>query len=84
MDEFISFIQCSDGLLSCSTGPLHIAAISGKYALGLYPAQRPMHAKRWAPIGVKADYISEEDDTQSHLNISVSSVKDKIIDWLNN
>jgi ADP-heptose:LPS heptosyltransferase len=84
LDEFITFIQCSDGLLSGSTGPLHIAAISGKYALGLYPAQRPMHAMRWAPIGIKADYISEEDDSQSYLNISISSVKDRIIGWLNN
>jgi ADP-heptose:LPS heptosyltransferase len=82
LDEFITFIQCSDGLLSGSTGPLHIAAISGKYALGLYPSRRPMHALRWAPIGVKADYISEEDNTESHLKISITSVKDKIIGWL--
>lgn len=54
LHQFISFIAACDGLVSNSTGPLHIAAATGKDAIGIYPAIRPMHPGRWAPIGPKA------------------------------
>lgn len=54
LDEFISFIARADGLVANSTGPLHIAAALGKYALGIYPPIRPIHPGRWAPLGPKA------------------------------
>jgi len=57
LGEFIYFISRVDGLLACSTGPLHIAAALGKLALGLYPSKRPMHPGRWAPLGEKASFI---------------------------
>lgn len=59
LKEFIHFIECTDGLLACSTGPLHIAAASGIYALGLYPTTRPMHIGRWGAIGEKAFCLEE-------------------------
>jgi heptosyltransferase III len=37
LSEFISFISSCDGVVACSTGPLHIAASLGKTAVGLYP-----------------------------------------------
>ncbi|MCS6821472.1 MAG: glycosyltransferase family 9 protein [Microscillaceae bacterium] len=49
--ELINFIYLADGLLSCSTGPLHIAAAFNKMALGLYPPIKPMHVGRWGPVG---------------------------------
>lgn len=58
LDQLLTLIQQSDGLLACSTGPLHIAAALGIHALGLYPPMRPIHAGRWAPIGLHADYLS--------------------------
>jgi ADP-heptose:LPS heptosyltransferase len=58
LEELIDFISYSDGLVSASTGPLHIAAALGKHALGLYAPMRPIHPERWAPIGEKADYLS--------------------------
>lgn len=51
LKEFISFISACDGLVACSTGPLHIAASLGKVAVGLYPPIRPLHPGRWKPIG---------------------------------
>ena len=51
LQEFIGFIGACDGLVACSTGPLHIAAALGKKAVGLYPTLRPMHAGRWGPLG---------------------------------
>ena len=53
LNSFISFIAGCDGLVSASTGPLHIAAALGKRAIGIYPPIRPMHPGRWAPLGPK-------------------------------
>ena len=52
--QLIAFISVADGLVACSTGPLHIAAASGIHALGIYPPMRPLHPGRWAPVGKKA------------------------------
>lgn len=60
LDDLISFIHNADGVLAASTGPLHIAAALGKYALGLYAPMRPIHPGRWAPVGEKADFIVKE------------------------
>ncbi|PKR81948.1 glycosyl transferase family 9 [Brumimicrobium salinarum] len=51
LGEFITFISQCDALVACSTGPLHIAAVLGIKAIGLYTDLRPMHPGRWAPIG---------------------------------
>jgi ADP-heptose:LPS heptosyltransferase len=53
LNEFISFIDHCDGLLAASTGPLHIAAMLEKHALGIYAPMRPIHPGRWSPIGKK-------------------------------
>ncbi|NVO33018.1 glycosyltransferase family 9 protein [Hymenobacter lapidiphilus] len=57
LPEFIAFLAAADGLVAGSTGPLHLAAALGRYALGLYPPIRPMHPGRWAPLGPHADYL---------------------------
>ncbi|POZ52429.1 glycosyltransferase family 9 protein [Methylovulum psychrotolerans] len=51
LPEFIPFVAACDGLVACSTGPLHIAAALQKHALGIYPPMRPIHPGRWQPIG---------------------------------
>ena len=56
--ELIDFIALSDGIVSASTGPLHIAAALGKYALGLYSPMRPIHSGRWAPLGKNAQVFT--------------------------
>ncbi len=62
LKEFISFIAKADGMVACSTGPLHIAAALGKWVIGIYPPIKPMHPGRWAPIGTKASYLVKETD----------------------
>jgi len=54
LQELISFINACEGIVACSTGPLHIGAALGKVAVGIYPPIKPMHPARWAPIGPKA------------------------------
>ncbi|MEW6467490.1 MAG: glycosyltransferase family 9 protein [Bacteroidota bacterium] len=57
LDELIAFICAADGLVSASTGPLHIAAALGKKAIGIYAPMRPIHPGRWMPLGSKASYL---------------------------
>lgn len=54
LDEFMSFIAASDGLIASGTGPIHLAAALGIHAFGIYPPIRPIHPGRWAPLGAKA------------------------------
>ena len=56
--ELISFIANTDGLVACSTGPLHIAAALGKFAIGIFAPIRPMHPGRWAPLGTNASVLT--------------------------
>jgi len=51
LEQLIYLISISDGLLACSTGPLHIAAMLNINTIGLYPPIKPMHPERWNPIG---------------------------------
>ena len=79
LDQFIAFIAAADGLLAASTGPLHIAALTGVHALGLYPVTRPMHPGRWGPIGQQAEYINSQTD-ELH-SIKATDVYNRIIAW---
>ena len=63
LESFIGFIEKCDGLVACSTGPLHIASSAGIKCIGLYPSKRPMHAGRWCPIGGESTFISEEEES---------------------
>lgn len=58
LEQFISFIAATDGVVSNSTGPLHIAAALGKNALGIYPSLKGKDPARWGPIGFKAQAFS--------------------------
>lgn len=83
LNELICLIASADGLLACSTGPLHIAGISGINTLGLYPKQRPMHAGRWGPLGEKSRFLEEENTSpDKYLAIPYQRVEKIILDWL--
>ena len=69
LGELIAFINECDVLVACSTGPLHLAAVLGKKAIGLYTDLRPMHPGRWAPIGEKVIVIIAE-------NIEIPKLED--------
>jgi len=57
LSEYISLINEADGIVACSTGPLHIAAALGKRAIGIYAPMRPIFPQRWGPIGKNASYL---------------------------
>jgi len=79
--QLVSLIGLSDGLLACSTGPLHIAGVSGIHALGLYPNIRPMDAGRWGPLGTKAEYM-EGAVSGKELNVDIDEVRQTILGWV--
>lgn len=62
LNQFMPFIAACDGLVACSTGPLHIAAAVGIDAFGIYPPIKPLHAGRWGPIGKKAQVFTLHKD----------------------
>lgn len=79
LGQLIAFIKKTDGLVTGSTGPVHLAAACGINTLGLYPHTRPKHAGRWGPIGPKAVYI--ETTTETLHSISAREVFEKINSW---
>ncbi len=52
--QFIAFIDEADGVVSNSTGPVHLSAALGKDTLGIYPSLTHKNPVRWAPIGTRA------------------------------
>lgn len=62
--ELIAVLHASDGFVGGSTGPLHLAAGVGIHALGIYPARRPMHAGRWAPLGPRAEWLEASENCE--------------------
>ena len=62
IDQLQSLIHESYGLVACSTGPLHIAAIQGKRAVGLYSPRVPIHPGRWKPIGAHAAALVNDEN----------------------
>ena len=82
--EFITFLTHIDAMVACSTGPLHLAAILDKKAIGLYTSQRPMHPGRWQPLGgdveILVDDTEIEDNNEKHfLEISVEDVMKSLV-----
>ncbi len=55
LEDFISFIANCDGMVACSTGPLHIAAALGNHALGIYAPLHDIRPQRWGPVGKNAE-----------------------------
>lgn len=69
LKQLISFINSADAMVAASTGPLHLAAILGKLAIGIYPPIRPMHPGRWAPIGKNAHFaVADKNCSQCRKN----------------
>ncbi len=89
LSELIAFIHQCDGLVAASTGPLHLAGVLEKFALGLYPPIRPMHPGRWAPLGPDSQVISlgiqcnrcrHSKECECMRKISPRQVADKILE----
>lgn len=80
LQEYIALISRAEGLVAASTGPLHIAAMAGIRAAGLYPSVRPMHAGRWAPIGknARAFFFEKEEGCSQCLKTNFCECINKI------
>ena len=57
LSQLITLISNANGLIACSTGPLHIAGYLGVKTIGLYSPKRPIHPGRWSPLGTAVSTI---------------------------
>ena len=80
LDDLISFIANSDALVAASTGPLHIAGISGIRTIGLFSKKKPIHAGRWKPLGNQVVILEEKNisDSTQPLDIDIRDVKKEV------
>jgi ADP-heptose:LPS heptosyltransferase len=51
LPQLVAGLSLVDSFVSSSTGPLHIAAVVSRSALGLYSDAFYQHPRRWGPIG---------------------------------
>jgi ADP-heptose:LPS heptosyltransferase len=54
LKQLIFLISSCEALVACSTGPYHIAGISGIKAIGLFSPRKPIHPGRWKALGDKS------------------------------
>jgi ADP-heptose:LPS heptosyltransferase len=57
LSQLMAFIAAADGLVGAGTGPLHLAAVLGIHALGIYPGRDSINGKRWFPLGPKGEAL---------------------------
>jgi ADP-heptose:LPS heptosyltransferase len=60
LKTFITVISKSKALIACSTGPYHIAGLTGIKAIGLFAQRKPIHPGRWAALGRQAQALTSE------------------------
>ena len=65
--ELISLCSQADGLVSNSTGPLHVAAGAGIHALGLYNYAYKTRPSRYGPIGPRAETLIYDENCPTCL-----------------
>ncbi len=51
LKQLMELIRNADGLVACSTGPLHIAGFMEIKTVGLFSSRRPIHPGRWKALG---------------------------------
>ena len=64
LKQLIYLISTSKALVACSTGPLHIAGISGIKTIGIFSPRKPIHPGRWKPIGLHVETIVFDENCQ--------------------
>jgi ADP-heptose:LPS heptosyltransferase len=68
--EFAAVISAAKAVISCSTGPMHIAAALGVKTLSFFPHddQTSMKPLRWSPLGNMSCIIQPAFNDESSLN----------------
>lgn len=64
LNQLQTLIHKCYALVACSTGPYHIAGISGIKAIGLFASVKPIHPGRWQALGEKAQALVYDTDCQ--------------------
>lgn len=93
LDELITLISKSDGLLANGTGPMHLAGALNKRTLGIFPFKRTIGAECWKPLGNNAETVIADPNCQEITcvdkkdcycmkSITVNQVKEIIMRWL--
>jgi heptosyltransferase-3 len=81
LEEYISVIAHSNYLVAASTGPLHIASLLNKKAIGLYSSRKPIHPGRWMPIGPNSKaLVYDENCKQCEKGKKCNCVEDISVD----
>ncbi|TNE56211.1 MAG: glycosyltransferase family 9 protein [Bacteroidetes bacterium] len=57
LEQLIVLISQAKALVACSTGPYHLAGVTGIRAIGLFSSRRPIHPGRWKALGLKATFL---------------------------
>jgi heptosyltransferase-3 len=92
LSDYITRIKSSAGLVASSTGPLHIASMTGCPAFGIFPPRKGINSVRWGGIGphainFEAPIQCETACSNKHCacmsSISAASVFQKIIGAIN-
>ncbi|MCX7877701.1 MAG: glycosyltransferase family 9 protein [Ignavibacteria bacterium] len=87
LKEFALLISGAEVLISNSTGPIHIAAATGTYVIGLYPHIKTQSPVRWEPLTDKKKiFISDHkyDNSDIMNSITPENVFDFIKFYFNN
>lgn len=97
LPQLLAFIAAADGLVGAGTGPLHLAAVLGIHALGIYPARDSINGRRWFPLGPKGEALqvfeSCSGDAQCDLSnggpcrctiaVTPEMVYERVMAWVN-
>lgn len=62
LQELVTMIGGANGLVACSTGPLHIAGILDRKAIGIFSPRKPIHPGRWKPLGSDSKALVFDED----------------------
>jgi heptosyltransferase III len=62
LDELIALISQTSFLIAASTGPLHIAGLLNRNAIGLFAPRRPIHPGRWMPLGNNSTILVNDEN----------------------
>lgn len=62
LEQLMTFIGKSRGIVACSTGPLHIGGFLGVKAVGLFSSRKPIHPGRWHAIGTDTHYLVNDEN----------------------
>jgi ADP-heptose:LPS heptosyltransferase len=97
LPQLLALIAAADGLVGAGTGPLHLAAVLGIHALGIYPGRDSINGKRWFPLGPKGEALQVVEicprDAQCDLSlggpcrctiaVTPQMVYERVMAWVN-